>query len=75
MTCPFCDDILTDLLIFYVYEKQPFIGEVHELTVEFGDDILTIFPKIIHLNDMPSTKAVRDGLLLRQSEAGSQWCV
>ena len=30
--------------IFYVYEKQPFIGEVHELTVEFGDDILTIFP-------------------------------
>jgi hypothetical protein len=24
---------------------------------------------------MPSTKAVRDGLLLRQSEAGSQWCV
>ena len=44
MTCPFCDDILTDLPIFYVYEKQPFIGEVHELTVEFGDDILTIFP-------------------------------
>ncbi len=31
---------------FFVYEKQPFIGEVHELTVEFGDDILTIFPKI-----------------------------
>jgi hypothetical protein len=31
--------------------------------------------KINHLNDMPSTKAVRDGLLLRQSEAGSQWCV
>ncbi len=29
---------------FYVHEKQPFIGEVHELTVEFGDDILTIFP-------------------------------
>ncbi len=24
---------------------------------------------------MPSTKAVGDGLLLRQSEAGSQWCV
>ncbi len=46
MTCPFCDDILTDLPIFYVYEKQPFIGEVHELTVEFGDDILTIFPTI-----------------------------
>jgi hypothetical protein len=30
---------------FFMYEKQPFIGEVHELTVEFGDDILTIFPK------------------------------
>ena len=27
-----------------MYEKQPFIGEVHELTVEFGDDIMTIFP-------------------------------
>jgi hypothetical protein len=31
--------------------------------------------KIDHLNDTPSTKAVGDGLLLRQSEAGSQWCV
>ncbi len=31
--------------------------------------------KINHLNDTPSTKAVRDGLLLRQSEAGSQWRV
>ena len=27
-----------------MYEKQPFIGEVHELVVEFGDDILTFFP-------------------------------
>ena len=31
--------------------------------------------KINHLNDMPSTKAVGDGLLLRQLKAGSQWCV
>jgi len=29
-----------------VYEKQPLIGAVHELIVEFCDDILTIFPKI-----------------------------
>jgi hypothetical protein len=28
----------------YVYEKQPLIGAVHELIVEFRDDILTIFP-------------------------------
>ena len=27
-----------------VYEKQPLIGAVHELIVEFRDDILTIFP-------------------------------
>ena len=26
------------------HEKQPFIGEVHELIVEFSDDILTVFP-------------------------------
>ncbi len=31
--------------------------------------------KIKHLNDTPSTKAVGDGLLLRQLEVGSQWCV
>jgi hypothetical protein len=31
--------------------------------------------KIIHLNDTPSTKAVMNELLLRQSEARSQWCV
>ena len=30
----------------YVYEKQPLIGAVHELIVEFRDDILTIFPII-----------------------------
>ena len=29
---------------FYVYENEPFIGEVHELVVVFGDDILTFFP-------------------------------
>ncbi len=29
---------------FYGHEKQPFIGEVHELIVEFSDDILTVFP-------------------------------
>ena len=28
-----------------VYEKQPLIGAVHELIVDFRDDILTIFPK------------------------------
>ena len=27
-----------------VYEKQPLIGAVHELIVDFRDDILTIFP-------------------------------
>jgi hypothetical protein len=31
--------------------------------------------KIKHHNNTPSTKAVGDRLLLRQSEAGSQWCV
>ena len=30
-----------------VYEKQPLIGVVHELIVEFCDDILTIFPFIV----------------------------
>jgi hypothetical protein len=31
---------------FCVYEKQPLIAAVHELIVDFRDDILTIFPKI-----------------------------
>ncbi len=31
--------------IFAENEKQYFIGKVHELIVEFGDDILTIFSK------------------------------
>jgi hypothetical protein len=30
----------------YVYEKQSLIGAVHELIIEFRDDILTIFPNI-----------------------------
>jgi hypothetical protein len=29
--------------ILCVYEKQPLIGAVHELIVDFRDDILTIF--------------------------------
>ena len=45
----FSADILknrSNLTGFFLYEKQPFIGEVHELIVEFSDDILTVFPSI-----------------------------
>ncbi len=35
--------------LYDVYEKQPLIGAVHELIVEFHDDILTIFPIIFSL--------------------------
>ena len=38
------DDNWNSTAILCVYEKQPLIGAVHELIVEFCDDILTIFP-------------------------------
>ena len=38
------DDNWNSTAILCVYEKQPLIGAVHELIVEFRDDILTIFP-------------------------------
>jgi len=44
------DDNWNSTAILCVYEKQPLIGAVHELIVDFRDDILTIFPKIIFLN-------------------------
>ncbi len=31
-------------ICMYIEKKQPFIGAVYELIVEFRDDILTIFP-------------------------------
>ena len=38
------DDNWNSTAILCVYEKQPLIGAVHELIVDFRDDILTIFP-------------------------------